>query len=279
MARVVFVHGIGHQYRPREITKTKWYQALAQGLDDSHLPKMPESDVELVHYGNCFRGAGTKGLADDSWLPQLGSGDLEPGFEIDFLREIAGGIESGEPAGLPGKVYLPDLVQSLIRKVQAADLLPDAAAGRIVWFVRQVHRYLTEDQLQSRIQDRLESTVTGNTRVIIGHSMGSLVAYEGLMAHPEWSIDTFVTLGSPLGLRVLGPRLRPPAGEAGVRPMVRRWVNIAAKEDGVAAVKELAPLFGDVEDCLITNGRRQAHDVARYLTTSEACEAISNGLG
>ena len=276
MTRVVFVHGIGHQYRSRAITKTVWYQALAQGLDDSHLPPVPETDLEMVHYGNCFRAVGTKGTDDDSWIPPLGPADLMAGFETDFLAAIA----ADDPAADPGKSgYLPGAVQAMVRRLQASELFPDAAARTIVWFVRQVHRYLTEEDLRARIQERLESTVTSDTRVVVGHSMGSVVAYEGLMAHPEWEIDTFVTLGSPLGLRVLGPRLRPPANGSGKRPDVRRWVNVAAVEDTVSAVKELAPVFGDVEDFLISNGRRRAHDIARYLSSSEACEAIARGLG
>ncbi|WP_328998974.1 hypothetical protein OHA18_31580 [Kribbella sp. NBC_00709] len=279
MARVVFVHGIGHQYRSRALTKAKWFQALAQGLDDSHLPPLPESDVDLVHYGNCFRLAGGKAPDDDQWIPPLGPGDLGPGFELEFLEEIADGFGAGDESRLPTKVYVPELVQALVRKLQASEFLPDAAQRKIVWFVRQVHRYLSEDDLRTRIQERLDATVTSDTRVIVGHSMGSLVAYEGLMAHPEWGIDTFVTLGSPLGLRVLAPRLRPPVNDSGNRPSVRRWVNVAAKEDGVAAVKELAPVFGDVEDAVVTNGRLHAHDIARYLSTYEAGEAITSGLG
>jgi pimeloyl-ACP methyl ester carboxylesterase len=278
MARVVFVHGIGHQYRSRALTKARWFQALAQGLDDSNLPPLPESDVDLVHYGNCFRLVGAKGL-DDEWIPPLGPGDLESAFELEFLTEIADGLEADGRSNLPTKVYVPEFAQALVRKLQASEFLPDAAQRKIVWFVRQVHRYLTEDDLRARIQERLDETVTSRTRVLVGHSMGSLVAYEGLMAHPEWEIDTFVTLGSPLGLRVLGPMLQPPANGSGKRPAVRRWVNVAAKEDGVAAVKELSPIFGDIEDVAVTNGRRHAHDIARYLTTDEACKAISRGLG
>src|SRR5207249_10502663 len=50
---------------------------------------------------------------------------------------------------------------------------------------------------------RSEERISPATRVVIGHSLGSIVAYEALCKHPEWQIDTFVTLGSPLGIQRL----------------------------------------------------------------------------
>ena len=41
------------------------------------------------------------------------------------------------------------------------------------------------------------------TEVIVAHSLGSVVAYEALCAHPEWPVRNLVTLGSPLGIRNL----------------------------------------------------------------------------
>lgn len=279
MASVVMVHGIGHQYRPRQLTRTSWYQALTTGLDDSHCPPIRPDQVEVVHYGNCFRALGGKAVTGDEneTIPPLRAGDITDGFEFEFLRAVAAGFGT-DAAGDATKTYLPQMVQALIRRIQDSTFVPDAAQQKIVWFIRQVHRYLTEDDLRAKIQSRLAATVTPATRVLVGHSLGSVVAYEGLLAHPEWRIDTFVTLGSPLGLRVVNERMRPPVTTTGQMPAVRRWVNVAAHEDGVASVKHLKTIYGDVEDEVIHNGRLHAHDVTRYLTSAQACEAISQGL-
>jgi hypothetical protein len=126
---------------------------------------------------------------------------------------------------------------------------------------------------------RLESTVGPGTRAIVAHSLGSVVAYEALCAHREWGIDTLVTLGSPLGWASIGALLTPPVRDGrGFWPNVARWVNVAAREDGVAIVKELAPIFGKVDDRPIRNGRRHAHAAERYLTSAECVSAIVDGL-
>ncbi len=75
------------------------------------------------------------------------------------------------------------------------------------------------------------------TRVLIGHSLGSVVAYECLCAHPEWKVNTFVTLGSPLGIRNLIFDLLDCGSHhiVGAWPgSVRSWDNIADAGDIVA---------------------------------------------
>jgi pimeloyl-ACP methyl ester carboxylesterase len=152
--------------------------------------------------------------------------------------------------------------------------------------VKQVRAYLTDDDLRAQIQARVTAAVTSRvgaeTRVLVGHSLGSVVAYEAVCAHPEWPVTTLVTLGSPLGIRnLIFDKLRPAPGERGAWPAgVRHWINIADKHDLVALVKQLRPLFGDgnqVADFSIDNGAT-AHDARPYLTAKETGRAIAAGL-
>ncbi|NEQ10307.1 MAG: hypothetical protein F6K37_31535, partial [Moorea sp. SIO4E2] len=110
---------------------------------------------------------------------------------------------------------------------------------------------------------------------------GSVVCYEALCQHPEWSVEVFVTLGSPLGIKgLIFDRLEPsPVSNLGSWPgSVKQWINIADAGDIVALEKELNPLFdGLVEDKLIYNGS-DAHNASNYFTASETGEAIKLGL-
>ena len=75
---------------------------------------------------------------------------------------------------------------------------------------------------------------------MIGHSLGSVVAYESAhrLTRP---LPLLVTLGSPLGLRtIVNDRLRPPPS---FPLQVARWLNVADREDVVAAEPDLRPLF------------------------------------
>jgi hypothetical protein len=69
----------------------------------------------------------------------------------------------------------------------------------------------------------------------------------------------------------------PPQNGRGVRPKVRRWVNIADKGDIVALEKDLANCFDGVEDMRVYNGWK-SHDARRYLTTHEMGAAVGEAL-
>jgi hypothetical protein len=117
--------------------------------------------------------------------------------------------------------------------------------------------------------------------VVIGHSLGSVVAYEALCAAHEQPARTFITLGSPLGIRHLIFDQLDPAPNEGLGRWpegLSRWVNIAAADDIVALEKNLNSRFGaTVIDQLVDNGAR-VHDAVRYLCTREVGDAVASGL-
>jgi hypothetical protein len=105
----------------------------------------------------------------------------------------------------------------------------------------QITRYLGDETIRQTAQRRVLDQVGPETRIIIAHSLGSVVAYEAAHALDR-SLPLFLTLGSPLGIRtIVYDRLRPqpPA----FPPRVRHWVNIAAPDDLVAAEPDLGLLF------------------------------------
>ena len=79
----------------------------------------------------------------------------------------------------------------------------------------EVARYLAADDAAARAQarDHVAATIASRqARIVIAHSLGTVVAYEALHAHPDLDVDLLVTLGSPLALP--DADLRPPATPA-----------------------------------------------------------------
>jgi pimeloyl-ACP methyl ester carboxylesterase len=143
---------------------------------------------------------------------------------------------------------------------------------------------MTEPDLRRRVQEEVAAAIGPDTRVLIGHSLGSVIAYEALCAHPEWPVTTFVTIGSPLGIpNLVFDRLVPkPVRGRGQWPgAVQHWTNLCDRYDVVALTKSLAPRFPEgprpLDDILIDNGW-QAHAIEHHLTAVETGRAIANGL-
>ena len=180
----------------------------------------------------------------------------------------------------------PGGVQAALRALSGSAFFAGLADRVMLFDLQQVRRYMTDPQVRRTALDRVAAGIGEDTRVVVGHSLGSVVAYEALCAHPEWPVRALVTLGSPLGIRnLIFDRLvpAPAAGTSGgVRGAwpggVRSWVNVADAGDVVALVKDLRPLFGSEVACYLVHNGSHAHDVRPYLTAAETGAAIAAGL-
>ncbi|MEZ5540676.1 MAG: hypothetical protein R3F42_01380 [Pseudomonadota bacterium] len=112
----------------------------------------------------------------------------------------------------------------------------------------------------------------GDRVLLIGHSMGSVIAYDALweLDHLEGlppCVDCFLTIGSPLGMRYVQRRL---IGLGQAQPRIypgniRRWVNIAARGDLVALDPTLADDFSEmVRDGAVASITDMTRDVYNH---------------
>jgi pimeloyl-ACP methyl ester carboxylesterase len=148
----------------------------------------------------------------------------------------------------------------------------------LIFNLKQVRRYLTESSTRAAIQARVAESITSDTRLVIAHSLGTVVAYEALCAHPEWGVQGFTTMGSPLGIRnLIFDRLSPnPADGLGCWPSsLEWWINVADIGDIVAIEKRLANCFGHkVEDWVVDNGIVEVHGAEKYLAQAAVGAAL-----
>ena len=133
-----------------------------------------------------------------------------------------------------------EAVKTLARVSWLANMGMYVAERLFLTSLAQVTRYLTDDATRAQAREAVLGLVTPDMRAIVGHSLGSVVAYE--CAHRLGRpLPLLVTLGSPLGLRTLvADRLDPPPS---FPPRVSAWLNVANREDVVAAEPDLRPLF------------------------------------
>jgi pimeloyl-ACP methyl ester carboxylesterase len=280
MPQIVAVHGIAQQFLGEHLLHAAWLPALRSGLSRVGVDLPSEDDLRCAFYGDLFRKKGTKALGD---VPYDASDVTE--WEQELLEMWWREAARVEPQ-VPGpdaqtKLRTPRIVQRALNALSNSRFFGSLAERVLIGSLKQVRRYLNDETMRKYIQERVIREVTADTRVIVGHSLGSVVAYEVLCQNPDWHIEMFVTLGSPLGIRrLIFDRLHPaPVNETGVWPRsVRNWTNIADGGDVVALEKQLARCFGErVRDELIYNGAK-AHDVSPYLTAVETGRAIAAGF-
>ncbi|MFI7639810.1 hypothetical protein [Nonomuraea sp. NPDC049400] len=159
------------------------------------------------------------------------------------------------------------------------DRLDGRSAAFAKLFAPEVAAYLTDEAKREKCRQVVADVIRKNRpTVVIAHSLGSVVTYETLWAHPDLQIDLLITLGSPLGMRnVVFERLLPaPINGRGERPKgVGRWVNIADKDDIAAIPPNLAVSFTGVDaEELVNLDWIDFHTAEKYL----GCPALDPHL-
>lgn len=265
--RILGVHGVGN---------------LQPGLDPaaaserlggwwrSALNTLPSPDLELkvYYYAHLIsplvgQGGGALSLLDDAtsaavvaWASQLGA----------FAEVPQGRLTQPVRMGADWVATHFGLDHAMVSRF-------------ITSFFPEILVYFADGQVRKAAVDGLANAIaTQSPNILIAHSLGSVVAYETLWAHPDCRVETLLTLGSPLAMPdVVYDRLAEHPGPRGRPPNVRRWVNIADHGDIIAIPRggisqRFHGLAADIGDSIHAF---DFHRVAGYL----ACPATTGVLG
>ncbi|MFI0795874.1 hypothetical protein ACH4OY_24790 [Micromonospora rubida] len=270
---VLGVHGIWNTQPGREPAEAaarlagQWAKALATGYRDAGLFERPPA-VAATYYAHALTD-GAQGDIDD--LAALTPDEQRMAWA--WMREL------GVPQEAAQGVLTVPLRQGLSWLAQR-DGRPQQMLARIMTaLLREVYTYLTRPASRARARDAvIEAVRAHGPRVLVAHSLGSVVAYEALHQRPDLEVDLLVTLGSPLGLPgAVFEALDPPPREKRAHrpPGVRRWVNIADPGDLVATPARLGGRFDVDLHAEAHIGRVDFHTMRGYLSCGLVAAAIA----
>jgi hypothetical protein len=285
MAKILVIHGIGQEMEGPSALHARFFPALRDGMTRAGSEIGPD-EVSFASYGDLFRPPG-EFLAPE---PYFDASSIDPGYEEDLLMAIWERAAAVDDTVVPPDEEVlsrtPSAVRRALAALSASRFFAGIAERSFIGALKQVSAYFCDDEIRAAVREKVALTMADDTRLVIGHSLGSVVGYEVLFSHPRPRIKGLITLGSPLGLRnLIFDRLRPapvPIGEGGrvvgVWPPVRMWGNVADDGDIVAAIWDLRPLFGDgIRQARVYNGAK-AHDMRPYLEDAVTGQLIVAGL-
>lgn len=309
MSTIVLVHGIAQEQLSADSLENNWLPALAGGVRNSGHPDLADRlwrgaragdiDVRLAYFGDLFLRGGAQGSAgssqadldDDSeelvellaiaWLKNAATHANDSHDRNEAVRQLAS-LNGYQPGTQGARARIRPAMNGLARLRWFAPFGLGLAGRFVERSLTQVARYLSDDLIRNDAQDRVLSHIGSETRLVIGHSLGSVVAYEALhrTEHPV----ALLTLGSPLGLRnIIYERLRPQPSH--VPRSVSRWDNLVDVDDLVAAHLDLAPYFppgpestvNPITAPAVDNGSKP-HDALHYLTKSITGHIVAESL-
>lgn len=229
---IVFVPGKNPKPHPREHREQLW-RCLVEGVrrvDEEVAAELGKAkdNFQLIAWNHLYYGHYKSLEADLPWIDTL---IRQPGPTADD-RRIADSWRR-RTARLLYQIAdaLPFLIPLIpIRAIRAA--------------IAETARYFqNRDGIADRVREKAKVMLRGmlaegDRILLIGHSMGSIIAYDSLweLWHGEGNqskVDLYLTLGSPLGMHYVRRRLLGTnASDARRFPgNIHRWINIAAVGD------------------------------------------------
>jgi PGAP1-like protein len=321
---LVLIHGRS-QEMPRELRgdrdrvaayvaakRQSWVAGLTKGLVLARQAPIPEAQMYYPFYGNTFAGLIEDHERGGGRPPNLEVADpvvktgqqlvLEAAGELGFSAErelayldpeLAPEAAERDPArelGWRDALRIP-IVRSALQFIARKTGVPELI---IEEFMRDVAYYLEVQRMRDAVlkivQDEVERVQAQHDDVVvIGHSLGSIVAYDFLQGEqPHRPVRLLVTAGSPLGYPIVQNNL--PGTDRGAKPPIPpieprgdgpSWINAYDPTDPVALVHPLNKYFADGQTKIrdeITHNPSGAHSIEDYLADPDVAGPIGAAI-
>lgn len=305
---IIIVHGL--QNKPVQVTHTTYcINAILDGFTHAGRPR------PTVRYPD---KAGNPAFLDDCqihdayWADWLYKNPLHDDreFQFDELYDdepytAAGTLQSYED-GLSDSlrriaINAKDWISKPLQELMKSDGLLEGVMKRLVRDLAIYYdpsmkltdpatrtKHDAREGLQSPLRALLEPKLQAKESVVlIAHSMGTIIAYDLLrklgQVDPAYRLESFITLGSPLGLDLVQANIEKIPGNKGqirTPTIVKSWLNFSDKRDVVAADCWLSDDYAQnssgvkVKDDLVWNdysrdGKANPHKLYGYLRCPE----------
>jgi hypothetical protein len=287
--RILMVHGRAQAaFKPEDLVLT-WTDTLKAGFVAAKQPWPSRVEIDFPYYATVLDAfAARAGLPTQADLVAKGAGG-NAAYEqfmqsaLDQIKdeaaitdvEVQAHLDPTAPQqkGIQNRWWF----QAIVRAI-------DARLGAVTNFtiekaLTDVFVYVTYPAVRKQINAIIEAKLTAEPTIVIGHSLGSVVAYDVIMKNrAQLDLVKFVTVGSPLGIRAISSKLgvlQNPAGANG-------WYN-AYDERDVVALNPLDNRFFPVTPSIknynsVRNSTDNRHGIVGYLDDPDVAAHVAAAL-
>jgi hypothetical protein len=286
--RLVLVHGRSQQGLNPADLQSNWLETLRRGAAKINRSLPERLDVVFPYYGDKLDE-----FARQFDLPlttdiQAKGSPVNTDF-LNFQAQVA--EEMRQRAGVTDAQVLEEFGTNTTEKgpqnwawVQAIIRAIDRNAGGVSQsvletFMRDVYLYTTRMGVRDNIDRIVGSALNETPCVVIGHSLGSVVAYNVLRNDRRpLNVRAYVTVGSPLAIRAVRDRFRP----IGFPTLARTWYNAFDPRDVVSLYPLDAanfPVTPSIENFGgVNNATDNRHGIVGYLDDADVAKHVLDAL-
>jgi hypothetical protein len=288
VSRIVFVHGRQQEGLDPAVLKAEWRGALKRGIQGLGKNLSDRVEVAFPYYGDLLYKFARQfeipltsevtargGAVDDEFLAfQAGVAEAvreKIGVTLEQVDK-----EYGNNPRAKGPLNW-EWVQAILRAIDKHVRGVSATALEIL--TRDVFLYATRAGVRDEIDAIVKAVLTEAPTIVVGHSLGSIVAYSVLRTDSRaLRVPLLVTIGSPLGIRPIRDQFRPLKHPA----QVKTWFNAYDRRDGIALHaldSSNFPVTPPIENFDgVRNHTRDRHGALGYLEAKAVASKVWTAL-
>ncbi len=282
---LVMVHGRAQGGKDPDALRQTWLDTWAKGLSAERAKRLSEIEVRFPFYADELDAMAATADLDEAGIAARGpSGQIDPEFAA-FRAAIAEAALAD--AGLREQLLAEqvaqhrgplqwDWVQRIFQKLES---VPGLSGTMLERFIRDVWIYLKYPPVRRKINGIVEAMLPPDGKlVMLGHSLGSVVAYDVLSKARGIEVPLFMTVGSPLGVKQIVELLKP----IGFPAVAAHWFNGYDERD-VVALRPLDAANFKVNPAVenygkVRNGTDNAHGIIGYLNNDTVANRLFEAL-
>lgn len=274
---ILFIHGRKQNNILPNTLRFNLLQSLKKGLSNMDLSLPYKTSFKMPYYGDKLHFYSSN-------LKCINSNFKTDKNHIDFLsfcRNILSDlslqndiiVNSNIKSGL-NFANLDHFTLKIIDKN-----IPAALKISLFYFMKDVYLYLFHTGVKTEIDNIIRNDLDSSISIIIGHSLGSIIAYNILRNSVHCnSIPLLITLGSPLGFKVVKNEFFPLKHPR----QIIAWHNIMNSNDILSSISlthdnfPVTPPINNHKIDIKTLKDLDPHSAYNYLYSTTVCQLISN---
>lgn len=276
--KIVAVHGLANK-PPRAPLSERWLASIVEGLDcNEGGAGRNRFDFSLVYWADLYFNPLLPDDAPSYRYEPWPAGKKLPEYKdawADIARRTLLDV-GGDAADAIGRIFG--------REILSDDLLRDKFPD--------LHAYYNDQKFGEKVRQRVKDELVaaaGQRIILIAHSMGAIIALDvlrdSLWLNERPFVDTFITVGSPLGLPYVIHQQYHEFGQPKVPERIARWHNLSERRDHICFDTHLRDDYGRndeglevVDDLVINTVDRDRHISYGYARAPELSRLLANRL-
>ncbi|MCM8513160.1 hypothetical protein J0904_13770 [Acinetobacter bereziniae] len=293
--KIIFIHGMNQQNYNADNLKQHWLDIFQQGINELKLAiSATELDISLPFYGDLITKHQLSNRFDlDAFLPKSWVN-----FHLHKHSARAPSTVLNTAPTIPILPYfMPEHELKLSKRLYLSSQLfkdkalkefsvilnnfPKLHESLIHKFLIETYLYLANPQFMDEVHQRILASLEADlSHVIVAHSLGTVIAYNLLQQlSPQYKIQRFITLGSPLAFKVIQSKLTPPIQSPAC--LNGDWHNFYSPDDFLTAFPLVNTPF-DFQPAILNTSIstfiHSPHQIAGYLQHPAVIKNIVEAL-